>query len=103
MVRAPAGSNRYAGTMDHTRPSACLSLALLRHVRDAKPNESQLACWLAPGNAGAMHVLRKAGLLILVDGTVTLSPAHLSADGTSFRYEDRLFLLDEERELIVRR
>lgn len=76
-----------------------LDLALLRFVRDARPTEAELLAWL--GRAPSRyHDLRKAGLLRVIEDRVVLSPDHLSADGARFRFENRLFLLDEDQELI---
>jgi hypothetical protein len=87
--------------MIHTRPMACLSLGLLRYVRDTRPTETRLLEWLG-SDASKYHVLRKANLLVAKDGHIELSSAHASADGTHFRFENRLFLLDEDRELVFR-
>ena len=86
--------------MKHTAPAACLSLSLLRYVRDEHPTTEQLLAWLGPGDAGKYHVLRKAELLIEQDGRITLSPSHCTPDRRGFRFENRLFLLDEDRVLI---
>jgi hypothetical protein len=80
---------------------AWLSLGLLRHVRDTRPTETQLLAWLG-NDASKYHVLRKANLLETRDGHVELSSAHASADGTKFKFENKLFLLDEDEELIFR-
>jgi hypothetical protein len=82
--------------MKTPRPAACLTIALLRYVRDARPTEDQFLTWLGP-DASRYHVLRKAGLLSISDGRVLLSPLHLSEDGRRFRYEKQLFVLDEGR------
>lgn len=88
--------------MKHTRPRACLSVELLRHVRDARPTEAALIAWLGD-DASKFHVLRRAGLLVVNDGVVELSPEHRSNDGRTFRYEDLVFRLDEGTTLVVRR
>jgi hypothetical protein len=66
-----------------------------------KPTESQLCEWLGTEDAGKFHVLKKAGLLEVAGGHVRLSARNLSTDGRSFRFENRIFLLDEDRELIL--
>jgi hypothetical protein len=65
-----------------------------------RPTESQLADWLGAEDVGRLHVLKKAGLLEVADGRVRLSAQHISADGRSFRFENRIWLIDEDRELI---
>ena len=88
--------------MKHSHPGACLSIPLLKYVRDAKPSEAQLLAWLG-ANAGRYHVLRKAGLLVVADDRVCLSPQHCSADQRTFRHEDHIFVLDEDIIRIIRR
>jgi hypothetical protein len=85
--------------MIHTRPMACLSVGLLRYVRDTRPNETQLLEWLG-NDASTYHVLRKANLLQTNDGHIELSSAHVSADGMRFKFKNKLFLLDEDKELV---
>ena len=87
--------------MKHSQPSACLGIALLRYVRDIRPTETQLCEWLGIKDVGKFHVLKKAGLLAVTRGHVRLSPQHLSTDGRTFRFENRIFFLDEDRELIL--
>ena len=86
--------------MKHTNPQACLSIALLRYVRDALPTEAELLAWLGPVDSGKYHVLRKAGLLRERDGRVVLSPEHCTADARGYRHENRLYLIDEDTVLI---
>jgi hypothetical protein len=81
-------------SLKNPRPAACLSIALVRYVRDAHPTEEQFLTWLGP-DTSCYHVLRKAGLLRVSDGRVLLSPLHLSEDGRGFHYEKQLFILDE--------
>jgi hypothetical protein len=69
-------------------------------VRDAHPTEEALLAWLGV-DAGRYHVLRKSGLVQLEGGHVELSRRHLSPDGRSFRLDNRLFLIDEDREVIL--
>ncbi len=76
------------------RPTAALTCSLLRHVRDARPAEAELLAWLGPYEAGRYHVLRKAGLLVEREGRVVLAPAHLSADGLAFHFENLVFVID---------
>jgi hypothetical protein len=79
------------------RPDACLTLDLLRFVRDAKPTEAELLEWLGSSRAGCYWVLRQAGLLQIRAGAISLSSECLSDDGQRFRYGNRLFHLDENR------
>ena len=88
--------------MRHTNPSACLSVALLRHVRDARPTVADFIAWLGPNDAGKYHVLRKAGLLMEDGGRVILAPGHCTADARGFRFKAQLFLLDEDLVMIFR-
>ena len=78
------------------RPTAALSCALLRHVRDACPTEMELLAWLGPREAGRYHVLRKAGLVVERDGRIALSPARTSADGWAFHFENLVFVIDQD-------
>jgi hypothetical protein len=80
------------------RHDACLSLDLLRYIRDAAPTVDELLEWLGPAQAGHFHVLRKSRLLIVQGGRVVLSPDHLSSDGSVFFYGHRSFHLDENVE-----
>ena len=66
---------------------SCLSIDLLRYIRDEKPTETQLMAWLGPSDMWLFPVLRKAGLLLVRGDTVALSPEYLSADGKRFSYE----------------
>jgi hypothetical protein len=88
--------------MKHTDASGCLSIALLRFVRDHSPTVARLVDWLGPTEAGRFHLLRKAGLLCEEAGRVSLSPRHLSADGTRFVYGNSVYLVDEDRIVTVK-
>jgi hypothetical protein len=72
-------------------------LDVLRHIRDASPTEEELLEWLGPSDHSSYHKLRKAGLTVIENGRVKLSPKHLSADGQSFLYGDRLYRLDKDQ------
>jgi hypothetical protein len=72
-------------------------LSLLRYIRDTSPTEEQLLAWLGPSDHGRYHKLRKAGLTVIQNGHVKLSPSHLSADGKSFLHEVRLYWLDKDQ------
>lgn len=78
------------------RPTATLSCALLRHIRDARPTELELLAWLGPREAGRYHVLRKAGLLVEREGHIVLSPVLTSADGRAFHFENLVFMIDQD-------
>ena len=43
--------------MKHTDASGCLSIALLRFVRDHAPTVAQFVDWLGPAEAGGFHLL----------------------------------------------
>ena len=83
--------------MKNPPPAACLSLRLLRYVRDERPTAAELLEWLGPSDVGRYHVLRKAGLLQEREGRIALSSEHLSADGRRFLYGIALYWLDEDR------
>jgi hypothetical protein len=85
----------------HRHPAGCLSLSLLRYVRDHAPTEHELVAHLGPAEAGRYHVLRKAGLLREERGLIVLSPHHLSSDRRAFRFAHQIFLLDEDRVLTL--
>ena len=88
--------------MKHTDPAGSLSCDLLRFIRDSNPTESELIAWLgSDADAGRFHVLRKAGLLVVNDGRVRLSPDHLSPDGLAFAYGHRIYEIDRDRISIV--
>jgi hypothetical protein len=80
-----------------TSAAACLSIDLLRYVRDERPTEEEFLAWLGgPKRAGVYHTLRKAGLLMLEQGRLSLSPEHLAPDSKSFTFHDRVFWLDKD-------
>lgn len=81
--------------MKYTRPNVCLSLDLLRYVRDARPTEADLLAWLGQSEIGRYYVLRKAGLLLMQGEVVVLSPRHLTPDGQHFWQENRRYNIDE--------
>lgn len=90
--------------MKHTDPAACLSCELLKLIRDSNPTESELIAWFGDdADAGRFHVLRKAGLLVVNDGCVSLSPNHLSPDGSAFAYDRRIYKIDEDQIVFVYR
>jgi hypothetical protein len=82
--------------MRRSRPEQCITIPLLRYVRDSKPSEDELLDWLGPSEAARYHVLRKAGLLIVNDGVVTLSADQLTDDGKHFRYEFLRYNIDDD-------
>lgn len=88
--------------MKHTRVTPYLTNALLRHVRDTRPSAEELLAWLGPGHENRYHVLRKARVLREEDGRIVLSPEYCSEDGNAFRFGNSIFLLDEDRVLVVR-
>jgi hypothetical protein len=83
--------------MKWTKPLSCLGRDLLLLIRDAKPSEAELLDWLGPSDHGRYHTLRKAGLLLVQDGTVLLCPEYCSADEKQFYYENCRFWIDEDR------
>lgn len=74
----------------------CISIALLRFIRDAGPAEAELLAWLGAEHQGRYHTLRKAGVLLLQDSVVTISPQHLSADGKHLRFAHMRYNIDED-------
>jgi hypothetical protein len=87
-----------------TTPGACLSIPLLRYVRDHAPTEADFLTWIGGWqNAGRYHTLRKAGLLLLEQGRLRLSPQHLSPDGKRFAYSCRIFQLGTDEVWWIRR
>ena len=89
--------------MKNSQIIASIDFDLLRFLRDSRPNEAEVLAWLGPSAAGRYHVLRKAGLVELVDDCVRLSPAHLSNDGSGFRFENHIWEIDAGTVMIIRR
>jgi hypothetical protein len=84
--------------MKHTDPVTVLNCDLLRFVRDRGPSEAEFLDWLGgPAEAVIYYALHKAGLVILRDGRLELSPRHLSPDGRTFVFGNRRFHLDLDR------
>ena len=82
--------------MKYTKVASCISLELLRFVRDSCPTEAELLAWLGPEQQGRYYVLRKAGVVLVQDGTVVLSPQLLSPDGEHLTWENLRYNIDEE-------
>src|SRR5690349_20476120 len=85
--------------MKHTRAGPLLSRELLCFVRDGAPTADDFAARFA---AQALHVLRKAGAVVVEGEQVRLSRRHLSPDGGRFVWGKRLFLLGRDEVLLVR-
>jgi hypothetical protein len=64
-----------------------ISLDLMRFIRDSKPTEEELLRWLGAAQQGRYYILRKAGVLVISDSVIQLSPKHSSHDGRKFRWE----------------
>ncbi len=90
--------------MQHTSPAACLSCELLRFVRDEEPTVAELIEQLGgEREIGRYHVLRKAGLITVIDDRVRLAESHLNHDRTIFTYEISLYHIDENVTSTIRR
>jgi len=83
--------------MRYTEPRGSLSHGLLRYIRDEQPTAEGLLDWLGPSQASRFHVLRKAGLLVVQDGKVVLSPEHLTPCGKYFLYDNLRYHMDADR------
>lgn len=83
--------------MRQPRPGICLFSFPLRFVHDSQLTEEALLSWLGPENSGCYFTLKKAGLLVIVDDRVALSPDHLCPGARHFRYGHLVFWLDEDR------
>jgi hypothetical protein len=80
---------------------AALSGQLLRYVRDEQPSvEDFIARFGGPGGC-VYHVLRKGRALLEENGKLRLNPEHASPDGRQFTWETDVFLIDEDRILVV--
>ena len=55
-----------------------------------------------PQAQARIWTLRKAGLIELVDDCVRLSPAHLSNDGSGFRFENHIWEIDAGTVVLIR-
>jgi hypothetical protein len=85
-------------------PESCLSNRLLRYIRDMAPTEAEFLAWLGgPREAVIYHALRKAGLLILNDNRLQLSPRYVSVDGKQFSFANSVYCLDTEEVWRIRR
>ena len=73
-----------------------ISISLLRFVRNGRPTERELLEWLDVSQQGRYYILRKAGLLLLQEDKVMLSPQHLSPDGKRFVWKHLRYNIDEE-------
>ena len=82
--------------MKYTSVTNCISICLLRFVRDEHPTEADLLGWLGAEQRSRYYVLLKAGLLLLENDMVVLSPQHVSLDGKRFRWKHLLYNIDEE-------
>ncbi|MFI5298692.1 MAG: hypothetical protein ACHREM_11390 [Polyangiales bacterium] len=87
--------------MKHTRQLACLSCALLRRVRDARPSKAALLEWLGE-DSSTYYVLRKAGPLSITDEVIELTTQYLSADGATFTFANTVYLLEADSVLNLR-
>jgi hypothetical protein len=74
-----------------------ISLDLLRFIRDSKPTEEELLRWLGASQLGRYHILRKAGVFVISDGVIQLSPKRLSQDGKQFQWGNMRYHLDDDR------
>jgi hypothetical protein len=83
--------------MKETSVNCHISLDLLRFIRDSKPTEEELLRWLGASQQGRYYILRKAGVLVIGDGVIQLSPKRLSQDGKQFGWGNMLYHLDDDR------
>lgn len=75
-----------------------ISCPLLKFIRDTIPSEPQLLEWLeTPERQAHYHILRKARVVILENGQVSLSPYYLSDDGKTICWDNIRYYLDEDR------
>lgn len=86
----------YGNDMKISNVAHSLSIDLLRFVRDSQPTATEMLDWLGVAQQSRYHVLRKAGLLVLQEEILILSPQHLSPDSKCFQWEHMRFNIDEE-------
>ena len=84
--------------IDESRVQHAMSIELLRYVRDQQPCEEVLLRWAAEHRlVGNYHILRKGGVLLVVDGVISLSPGRCTDDGGGVRCGNGLYWLDTNR------
>jgi hypothetical protein len=88
--------------MKHTTPDALLSRELLCFVRDANPAAEEFVRQYGGCGGQALHVLCKAGVVVVEGGRVRLSRRHLSPDSQTFYWGVRVYRLDRDEVLHVR-
>src|SRR5262249_50886731 len=82
------------GKMKESAVKHYISFELLRFVRDTKPTEAELLSWLGEEEF-RYPVLLSAGLLELEDGTVRISPKHLTLHGKGVWWDNAIFRIDD--------
>lgn len=83
--------------MNQKSVAHCISLELLKFIRDSAPTETELLCWLGDNQQSRYYILQKAGVLILNEGVVQLAPQNISSDKKRFWWGNILYHLDDKK------
>jgi hypothetical protein len=88
--------------MKRTTADACLSLEMLRFVRDRQPSIAEFVTYLGRAGENVLHLLRKAGIIV-VGEKLSLNRDNLSEDGKRFSYGPSIYHLETGEIQFVRR